>query len=286
MAINFFSINGAGGGGGGGSVTTNNGISGTGTAGDPIILGVNPLTEDTTIDVSGHLFEIIDGGSDTFFVVQPNQINLAVNSGIASPFILMQNNQLQLNGTDGVNVNTSLLIGIDGGTAKLSVTMLWVDIPSGNFKSIEMSNRSGIEVHDEVDNIGLIGVADFTNTAEPLQYVQRAALPQKAAIDSAGQSTTQTLLTYAPPADAIIRVNAYAQFQAGTGNVKISVDYTDIEGNAQTVSFPGQTDPITTSSQLASMVIKAKGGTDVDVNYTVVGSINYAAGATIENLFD
>jgi hypothetical protein len=150
ILTNFFrNPNGAS---GGGAVITDNGISGTGTNVDPVILGgPNTLNQDTTITQSDHLFLLTadDGAGFTSYMQH-------VASGI-SLFIAQQTRA-------GGAISQ---IQSDGTVAYLTAS----DTVNSQAIQVDNSGGNGVVVTDDIDSIGLRGTKVFAKNSDD-QYVQ------------------------------------------------------------------------------------------------------------------
>lgn len=261
---------------------TSNGISGNGSVSSPIVLGGNPLTIDTTIDVAAHKLEISssDIANTKEFLVQltdtVNNTNSIVDVGAGNSFVLLQTTDLS-NGDNAVlSLNaTSLNISafLNEGARQCGFQIV--------------TGTPGIQIID-TQSKGLFADAVYPLTGDSTQYLQEGNVQRalnSAAQDTAGQTTTQVIPpAYTPLVDSIIRINAYALYITGVGSVAVTVVYTDRLG-ASVTALLGTISSGTPHTAFPATILKVKGGTTVSVTYTVTGVITYDAGATIENLF-
>ncbi len=94
--------------------------------------------------------------------------------------------------------------------------------------------------------------------------------------DIAAQTGTNTIITYAAPADGTYLVGSYILNTAGFGGTTITIAWTDIHGNAQSVSPPSTVGAGPSSHGAIS--IRAKSGTNIVVSVAGGGGVTYDAG--------
>jgi hypothetical protein len=253
----------------GGTVLTGNGVSGDGSAGAPVILG-GALAGGTVIDTTGQTLSISNGlGGSGLYLNEP-----------FADFV-------QIISIDSVTGDGAFFT-VQGNAAG-GVAMFISNAGNTQRKSIEFNQGPvGLEVRDDFSNVGLIGTSLFPVSGDPNQYVQQGNLSGSfaAATDLAGQSATQTIVTYTlPNSDAIIRVNAYALWRSGLGSVAVTVQYVDALANAVTKSFGASVALGNIDTSFPALVIKARGLTTVDLIWTITGAGFYDGGGVIESLF-
>lgn len=135
-------------------VSTNNGISGNG-AGSPVILGGNPLIQNTEIDATGFDFDVIAGSGNSF--AKLSLLNSRVIQAIS-----------RKSSTDyaTINVNTS---------GSQNFINLFINASGGHQKAMTMdASVTGIVFDDSFNHIGLLAGSsiDTANmTITPKMYV-------------------------------------------------------------------------------------------------------------------
>lgn len=270
MGITFFSVNGAGQQSGVSTVHTSNGISGDGSVGSPVILG-GLLSGATVINPNGQFLQIADE------VV-----------GTAGGFQVTIGDSTSATGQGALEVNEA------------SASMVYTK-NSTSFKRLTTDPTTGIKVIDNIDNLGLLGDADYT--AEVLASPGGLAYPQLITIQSLlgtnniktlatwdllAQSTTQNVLTYAVPAghSVLYRMNYSLGYISGAANAQISIQYTDIHGNAisQNIAL-GLIGLGNIAANGYPTVFKPSPGTNVIVAVTLSGVISYDTSGSLEQLF-
>lgn len=301
MAITFFSVNGAGfTGGGGGTVNTGNGISGDGSVGTPVILG-GLLDQATIIDLNG--FGLFINGTGVSTVFDPS-FETSVLNGTSESVV-------QTSAASGlaqlISFDSDLLFSARIATQSVpasSVKLLFVltDTGTGFFKSVVLeSGVLGISVNDTIDNIGFVGTADYSTAvlASPggLAYPQlitvqnlinNTSVRTLGTWDLLALSTTQVVKTLAVPAghSVLYRMNYSLGYISGVANVQISLQYTDIRGNAinQNIAL-GLIGLGNIAANGYPTVFKPAPGTNVTVTVTVSGVISFDTSGSIEQLF-
>lgn len=158
----------------------------------------------------------------------------------------------------------------------------------GNVKGIDaqIGSGSGIILNDNIDNIGLVGGADYTNPSLPLQYMQRIAAGSFLAapiVDLEGLTTAQTLFTFTPATPGTFRLNVTAGYVSGAGLMQGYYSYTDIRGNVTNVQVIG-IDSGHLDANVSPLVFKAAAGDAITVISTISGVIEYDFSCTLEKL--
>jgi hypothetical protein len=204
-----------------------------------------------------------------------------------------------LTGSDGTPFQVVINPGGTGSELTLSNTGSFLgSFDSGGtlFKSVTMSNTpsTGILVTDDIDMIGLVGAADFTDPAIPNQYLQRAALDPTgngllkivASVNKEGQTAAVTMLSFTPSAPGTFRVNIYANYNSGTGAVSdIILEYDDIRSHSYSYGIiTSNIDSGNTGTQIPPQVINAASGFPINVLSSITGVINYDYTIVIEQL--
>lgn len=159
---------------------------------------------------------------------------------------------------------------------------------------INIDNVGGMLVDDALFSVGLVGAFDYSANIDPLAYAQQSyvdnkltggsfPLIQRSGILAHGTTTSQTVCPNLVVATInMFRVNSWINVASATvGTVGMVVDFTDDLGNAQSVAiYGGLSVPGYTAGQ--SVTINAVG--TIIIRTVVTGTINYSAGAVLEQL--
>lgn len=302
-AINFFSINGAGGGGGGSTVNTLNGVTGDGSVATPVELGGKPLAHQTTIDANGNDFHLSQLNGDNTEVSMDltgaekigfNGIGIVAGPGQATGYVGVKLDDPDLTGLavaelsalESTNVAKAMVRAYAQNPVVIA-EMATYDIGSGYNKYIrirETSGSTGIEVLDNIDGIGLIGKVVFSQS-DPKQYVQFGNIPGGivASKNVPGQNATDSLFYSVGSSYEYVRVSVWALYRTGTGSVQPSITYVDNNGNTQTINF-GAINSVTMNNDVSPLDIQVQASSNVEIDWTVTGTIVFDEIATIEKL--
>jgi len=137
--------------GGGGTVNTDNGISGDGSVGTPVILGGKPLNQGTIIQLAGFALDFSDSDGTNNF----QQTNSLGNWSVAQA---------------NAGFESIMSVLLSGGN--FSAGMAFVNLSSGNLKQVAVNNtQTGILVTDSIDDVGLLD-SDLHPITDPRQYAQ------------------------------------------------------------------------------------------------------------------
>lgn len=136
-------------------VSTDNGISGNGTGGTPVILGGAPLIQNTEIDGTGFNFDVIAGSGNSF-----------------SKISLLNTHTIQLLSRKTSSDFASVNVSANGTTSLISFL---VNESGGRNKQFTLDpSLTGINVVDTYNNVGLIGSTIYPTIAGT-QYMQKHA---------------------------------------------------------------------------------------------------------------
>lgn len=240
-------------------VHTNSGISGDGTVGTPIILGGNPLTAPTTIDynIQTLILSGTDGTNSSQMVFDSSDAILSVSNAA-------------LNGVMGATV-------LPGGHIE---TVMELQTGTGNKIVSITDNVTGIRIHDDPDNVGLIGDTLFPESS-PNQYAQYGNIPA-APVHVAKNLTTGSINIITSPvgSNSVFRIDISLSIAVSSGlGVNVVLNWTDINGNPATQNitsgtpignFPGNSVTIQTApaTNISIDTLDSGGNT-----YSVVGAI-------------
>jgi hypothetical protein len=280
----------------GGAVTAENGLSiqSDGSVG----LG-GSLSENTDISLSTKslTFGAFSGGNNLQFFLQNGGLGIgtfllqlsasgfsaiieAVNNGPASSF------RIESQGTppSGFSAQTKLNQNPGG------MQLVLIDIATGLQQGLIFDNHVPVELNDDFLQFGLKYSADYSvnGSLDPLWLpnlgaVKKIFIASSANIDN--QNATVNILTYPVVDDQAFTVGGFINVSAVTvGTVVLSVSYTDISGNPQTVPLGAAIASIGDSAY-PSVVINAQDGTNISIDATVTGTITYNAGGYATSLF-
>jgi hypothetical protein len=224
------------------------------------------------------------GTSTQFLHPDETKTSIVDSGGLFSASIDLFPGEADLVAEDNTSLNqgkvsltpgSALVTGVDGG--------------SGNEKTIhaDIASTLGIEVIDNVDNIGMNGNVVFPLSGQDEQYLQAGNVLEfgKGSNDILNQSTSElNLVNFTNPTrDGIYSINAYALWRSGIGSVAVTVSYTDVLGNPQTDSISGA-NPCSAANVATSyppVVIKAEAGSLISISWTLTGVMTYDAGGVI-----
>ena len=289
MAIFLGNSNG-GPGGGGGSYTAGDGIT---IASNVISFGgsiANPVT--IQIDTSQSLtFRNASGSVAT--IISDQQFQTYSDNGTQESQITLQGGGIILETTNDTNFGGGFIQTTDT-AAVLSVNL------SGQGKAIiplTSSVGDGIQVIDSIENLGLVGDADFSANAKNnnLAYAQVSTVkalisqntvtPNVYSIDTPGQTSTQTIGSITVSNPAIYRVNVYGLWRSGLGSTDIQINYTNLDSDPVTIDLGTVAVGNENLNSPAYVIKSAGGGAIIEVVATLTGAGIYDCGLTIELLF-
>jgi hypothetical protein len=300
--------------GGGGTVTTANGISGNGSVGTPVILG-GPLNQATTILLTGQVLTFDDTTTSTTGEVSI-RIGDSTSEGQAFLDVFDAGIDIQTNGPGTTQLSdfslspSEIRTRLVGRTDNNATGIIEVSEFTPNQPQIILATSNGvtgqsiflqqantaqpISITDDLTGIGMEAFADYSTgiIANGNAYTTTTAVKKiigsfNAAIDSAGNTVSKPALVsfVVPSGDGMFLCSGYTLYRSGLGSVAITVGYTDVLGNPQTIGI-GVTpcSAANTNTAYSPIFIKAKAGTTVVINWVLTGAMTYDAGGVIQFL--
>lgn len=241
----------------GATVNTVNGISGDGSIGTPVKLG-GALNQATTITTNGQ--ELIIGDP---------ALNLATidldNTGPGVLHLYAGSAAFSVYSQDSAGIQ---LRSNPGGP---------------NFVAIDVQDV-GLTVTDSTNNVGLVGNGLFPINGNSAQYAQYGNIPGLPSSQSFNGVTSSNTVTYTPVNNSTLRINAVAlNHTTASGNLDITCNYTDTQGNPQAFAIQLGITP-GTASHAAPSVIRAAAGQPVNIVFNNLGGALYDGAGIIETL--